>query len=154
MSWKLTVRSGPKVDRKRFDELTLQAQSLGAKGLVWAVLEQDGAWRSPVAKFLKPEEMSGAAELLGAVEGDAILAVADSAEIAVVGLGRSSQPVGAQRIVEEELPRVAERDRHVRLDGFAGVVVDPAGLQVVLGHAKTALTHVNRMKHRLAGNGG
>jgi len=47
-----------------------------------------------------------------------------------------------------------EHDRPVRLDGFAGVVVDPAGLQVVLGYAETALTHVNRTKHRLAGNGG
>jgi transposase-like protein len=37
--------------------------------------------------------------------------------------------------------------RHVRLDGFAGVVVDPAGLQVVLGHAKTALKHVNRAEN-------
>jgi aspartyl-tRNA synthetase len=80
--------SGAELTRKRFDELTLQAQSLGAKGLVWAVVEQDGAWRSPVAKFLKPEEMSAAAGLLGAVEGDAILAVADSAEIAARVLGQ------------------------------------------------------------------
>ena len=79
--------SAAELTRKRFDELTLQAQSLGAKGLVWAVVEQDGAWRSPVAKFLKPEEMSAAAGLLGAVDGDAILAVADSAEIAARVLG-------------------------------------------------------------------
>jgi hypothetical protein len=32
-----------------------------------------------------------------------------------------------------------EHDRQVRLDGFAGVVVDRPGLQVVLGHAETAL---------------
>src|SRR5262245_57829404 len=43
-----------------------------------------------------------------------------------------------------------EHDRHVRLDGFAGVVIDLAGLQVVVGHAETALTHVNRTKHRLS----
>ena len=47
--------------RKRFDELTEQAKGLGAKGLVWAVVEGDG-WRSPIAKFLKPEEMQAAAE--------------------------------------------------------------------------------------------
>ncbi|HYZ81405.1 MAG TPA: aspartate--tRNA ligase, partial [Solirubrobacteraceae bacterium] len=72
--------------RKRFDELTEQAQQLGAKGLVWAVVE-DGGWRSPVAKFLKPEEMSAASEQLGAGEGDAILAVADRPEIAARVLG-------------------------------------------------------------------
>jgi hypothetical protein len=47
-----------------------------------------------------------------------------------------------------------EHDCHVCLDGFAGVVVYRAGLQVVLGHAETAVTHVNRTKLRLAGNGG
>ena len=73
--------------RKRFDELTEQAQQLGAKGLVWAVVE-NGSWRSPVAKFLKPEEMSAAAEQLGASEGDAILAVADKPEVAARVLGQ------------------------------------------------------------------
>ena len=46
--------------RKRFDDMTEQAKALGAKGLVWAVMEADG-WRSPIAKFLKPEEMQAAA---------------------------------------------------------------------------------------------
>ena len=73
--------------RKRFDELTAQAQQLGAKGLVWAVVE-DGSWRSPVAKFLKSEEMTGAAQVLGASEGDAILAVADEADVAARVLGQ------------------------------------------------------------------
>ncbi len=73
--------------RKRFDELTEKAQSLGAKGLVWAVLEEGGAWRSPIAKFLTPEEMADAAGLLGAAEGDVILAVADDAKVAARVLG-------------------------------------------------------------------
>jgi aspartyl-tRNA synthetase len=77
---------GADLTRKRFDELTEQARQLGAKGLVWAVVEGDG-WRSPIAKFLKPEEMSAAAERLGASEGDAILIVADTAEIAARVLG-------------------------------------------------------------------
>jgi aspartyl-tRNA synthetase len=77
---------GADLTRKRFDELTEQAKQLGAKGLVWAVVEGDG-WRSPIAKFLKPEEMSAAAQRLGASEGDAILIVADTAEIAARVLG-------------------------------------------------------------------
>ena len=80
--------SGAELTRKRFDELTEQAKQLGAKGLVWAVIESGGEWRSPIAKFLKPEEMSAAAELLGAAEGDAILAVADSADMAARVLGQ------------------------------------------------------------------
>jgi aspartyl-tRNA synthetase len=72
--------------RSRFDQLTEQAQGLGAKGLVWGVVE-NGGWRSPVAKFLSDAEMSGAVEALGAAEGDALFVVADQADVAAKVLG-------------------------------------------------------------------
>jgi aspartyl-tRNA synthetase len=79
--------------RKRFDDLTEQAQALGAKGLVWAVVEGDG-WRSPIAKFLKPEEMQRAAAALGAGEGDALFIVADDAKVAARVLGELRLEIG------------------------------------------------------------
>jgi aspartyl-tRNA synthetase len=79
--------AGADLTRKRFDELTEQAKQLGAKGLVWAVVEGDD-WRSPIAKFLKPEEMSAVGAQLGANEGDAILIVADAPDIAARVLGQ------------------------------------------------------------------
>jgi aspartyl-tRNA synthetase len=72
--------------RRRLDELTEEAKQLGAKGLVWAVVE-DAGWRSPVAKFLSDEEMSRAAETLEAGPGDTLLVVADDAEVAAKVLG-------------------------------------------------------------------
>jgi aspartyl-tRNA synthetase len=72
--------------RRRLDELTEQAKRLGAKGLVWAVVEQDG-WRSPVAKFLTRDEMAAAAEELSAREGDTLLIVADDQRVAARVLG-------------------------------------------------------------------
>jgi aspartyl-tRNA synthetase len=72
--------------RSRFDALTEQAQQLGAKGLAWAVVEPDG-WRSPIAKRLTDEEIARANEALGAREGDAILIVADTPDIAARVLG-------------------------------------------------------------------
>jgi aspartyl-tRNA synthetase len=72
--------------RRRFDELTEQAQALGAKGLVWGVVEPQG-WRSPIAKFLDPAEMAQAADELEAREGDAIFIVADKPEVAARVLG-------------------------------------------------------------------
>ena len=81
--------------RKRFDELTEQAKSLGAKGLVWAVVEADG-WRSPIAKFLKPEEMQAAAASLGASEGDTLFIVADDARVAARVLGDLRLAVGGK----------------------------------------------------------
>jgi aspartyl-tRNA synthetase len=72
--------------RSRFDSLTEQAQSLGAKGLAWAVVE-GGGWRSPIAKFLSEEEVAEATRRVGAGEGDALLIVADTAKVAARVLG-------------------------------------------------------------------
>ena len=79
--------SGDEFPRRRMDELTEQAKQLGAKGLVWAVIE-NGAWRSQVAKFLKEEEMSAVTAELGASEGDAVFIVADTADTAARVLGQ------------------------------------------------------------------
>ena len=81
--------------RKRFDELTEQAKGMGAKGLVWAVVEADG-WRSPIAKFLKPEEMKAAADALGAAEGDTLFIVADDPRVAARVLGDLRLTVGGK----------------------------------------------------------
>jgi aspartyl-tRNA synthetase len=79
--------------RRRFDELTEKAQALGAKGLVWGVVE-DGGWRSPVAKFLSESEIAALIEATGAGEGDAILAVADDPATAARVLGELRLDVG------------------------------------------------------------
>jgi aspartyl-tRNA synthetase len=79
--------------RSRFDALTEQAQQLGAKGLAWAVVESDG-WRSPLAKRLSSEEIRSANAALDAHEGDAILIVADTPEVAARVLGALRPGVG------------------------------------------------------------
>src|SRR4051795_929879 len=81
--------------RRRFDDLTKQAKSLGAKGLVWAVLEADDEWRSPIAKFLSADEMNSAAKRLGARHGDVIFIVADEATVAARVLGGIRSELGA-----------------------------------------------------------
>ena len=81
--------------RSRFDALTEKAKQLGAKGLAWAVVESDG-WRSPIAKRLTAEEITRSNEALGAVEGDAILIVADEPEVAARVLGGLRPEVGRE----------------------------------------------------------
>jgi aspartyl-tRNA synthetase len=81
--------------RKRFDELTEQAKSLGAKGLVWAVVEDGGSWRSPISKFLSADEMNDAAAALGASAGDTLFLVADEALVAARVLGGLRNELGA-----------------------------------------------------------
>ncbi|HKG17977.1 MAG TPA: amino acid--tRNA ligase-related protein, partial [Solirubrobacteraceae bacterium] len=63
------------------------AQRLGAKGLVWAFVEDGGGWRSPVARFMAPEEMVAVAARLDAGPGDLLLAVADDPAVASGVLG-------------------------------------------------------------------
>ena len=75
--------------RSELDGLISEAQELGAKGLVWAFREGEG-WRSPTAKFLSAEELTGLNEALAAEEGDLLLLVADKPAVAnqVLGLLR------------------------------------------------------------------
>jgi aspartyl-tRNA synthetase len=86
--------SGEEFTRKRFDELTEQGKSLGAKGLVWAVLEADDEWRSPIAKFLSPDEMNNAAKELNARHRDVIFIVADEPTVAARVLGGIRSELG------------------------------------------------------------
>ena len=74
------------LSRAELDGLVAEATELGAKGLVWAVVEAEG-WRSPVAKFLSQEEIAAMNQALGASEGDLVLLVADQPEAAAKVLG-------------------------------------------------------------------
>ncbi len=73
--------------RSALDELTELAKGHGAKGLVWAEVQEDGSWRSPVAKFLSTEEIAGVGETLGAGPGDLVLIVANAPLVAGEALG-------------------------------------------------------------------
>ena len=82
------INAGPlEWSRSRADEMTERAKELGAKGLVWMVVEDDGSIRSPVAKFLSEAELSGIRDKLAAVPGDVILIAADRWRVAVQVLG-------------------------------------------------------------------
>ncbi len=73
--------------RSRADALTERAKELGAKGLVWMVVEDDGSVRSPVSKFLSAQELD---RLKGALEGgpgDVLLVAADKWKTCVTVLG-------------------------------------------------------------------
>ncbi len=80
--------------RAALDDLTDHAKAWGAKGLVWAFVEDDGAWRSPVAKFLGSEETAAVNERLEASPGDLLLAVADDAAVAARVLGQLRLELG------------------------------------------------------------
>jgi aspartyl-tRNA synthetase len=82
------------LSRTGFDKLVDQAKDLGAKGLFWMVVEQNGSVRSPVAKFLRSEELTGLVSAMEAQPGDALLVVADDFHTAVGVLGQLRLDLG------------------------------------------------------------
>jgi len=82
------------LSRAGFDKLEDRARSLGAKGLAWMVVEEDGAVRSPVAKFLGDEEVASIREAMATVPGDVVLIVADAAPTVAKVLGQLRLELG------------------------------------------------------------
>ncbi len=63
---------GGQLTRKEFDGWVEFAKRRGAKGLAWGVVEEDGSLRSPLAKFMRDEEVAGVVAACGAAPGDAL----------------------------------------------------------------------------------
>jgi aspartyl-tRNA synthetase len=83
------INAGPQgLARSALDGLVAQAQEMGAKGLVWLVVEEGGSLRSPVAKFLSATEQDAITDALEAGPGDLLLLVADQPKIAAAVLGQ------------------------------------------------------------------
>ena len=69
------------VPRKDLDALTEHVRRFGAGGLVWAFVQEDGTWRSPIAKFLTEDEIAAVTQRARrASPGDLLLIVADTRE--------------------------------------------------------------------------
>jgi len=75
------------VPRKDLDALTEVARRFGAGGLVWAFVQEDGSWRSPIAKFLSEGELAAVTQALSGKPGDLLLIVADKPNVAATALG-------------------------------------------------------------------
>jgi aspartyl-tRNA synthetase len=73
--------------RAMLDDLTEFAKGWGAKGLVWAFVQDDGTLRSPIAKFLTEGEIAAIKSELEAKPGDLLFIVADDLTVARQVLG-------------------------------------------------------------------
>jgi aspartyl-tRNA synthetase len=127
------LKASGEFPRSRFDQLTEEAQALGAKGLVWAAVESDSGWRSPVAKFLSDGEMRGAVETLGAREGEALLIVADQAPLAAKVLGAlrvsvaDGKPEGDDVYWVTDFPMLEWNEDEARWDPLHHPFTSPTG---------------------------
>jgi aspartyl-tRNA synthetase len=84
----LGINAGTReLPRSDLDALTEFAKRYGAKGLVWAFVQEDGSLRSPIAKFLSEGEIDAIKAVLSAKVGDALFVVADAVPVARAVLG-------------------------------------------------------------------
>jgi aspartyl-tRNA synthetase len=84
----LGINAGTReLPRSDLDALTEFAKQYGAKGLVWAFVQEDGSLRSPIAKFLSEGEIDAIKATLSAKVGDALFVVADALPVARAVLG-------------------------------------------------------------------
>ncbi len=83
----LCVKNGASLTRSQIDNFTDEARKLGAGGLAYIIYE-NGTERSPIAKFLKPEELAAIRERTGAEDGDAVFFGADSRKLVNKVLGQ------------------------------------------------------------------
>jgi aspartyl-tRNA synthetase len=127
------LKAGGEWPRSRFDQLTERAQSLGAKGLAWAVVEAGGTWRSPIAKFLSEDEIARANDALDAHEGDAVLVVADKPEVAARVLGAlrpevaDREPEGHDVFWVVDFPMLGWNEGEGRWDALHHPFTNPTG---------------------------
>ncbi|WP_019987380.1 aspartate--tRNA ligase [Rudanella lutea] len=78
----INVPGAAQYTRKQIDELTewLKRPQIGAKGLIYARVNEDGSVKSSVDKFFSPEDLAGWATQFDAKPGDLILVLAGEAD--------------------------------------------------------------------------
>jgi aspartyl-tRNA synthetase len=134
------------LSRSGLDGLVSRAQELGAKGLVWMVVEEDGSLRSPVAKFMSEAELAGIRTALAADVGDTLLIAADDTSAVVKLLGQIRLDIG-QPADNDELAFLFVVDFpvfDVNDDGSLSPAhhpfTDPGDLEVLVSSPETAVS--------------
>ncbi|HHY15371.1 MAG TPA: aspartate--tRNA ligase, partial [Firmicutes bacterium] len=98
----INVKGGARFSRGEIDQLAEQAVKFGSKGLIWLALEEDRV-RSPIAKFLKPEELKGIISACRGETGDLLLLAAGEYELVSEVLGRLRLSLGKQlNLIDEK----------------------------------------------------
>lgn len=90
----ICVRGGGRLSRSQIDELTEFVRSEGAGGLAYIVLDEK-EMRSPILKFLSPEEIQAIVQKTQAESGDIIFFGADSREQTNKVLGKLRDKLGS-----------------------------------------------------------
>ena len=99
----INVKGAGHFTRRQIDQLSEKAVGMGAKGLMWFVLEENQV-RSPIAKFLTDDELNAIRTSLAGEVGDLLLLVAGSYDLVSDVLGRLRLHLGKELdLIDEDL---------------------------------------------------
>ncbi len=84
--------------RKEIDKLTETARGIGAKGLAWVRMNEDGTFSSSFAKFFTEEEMAAVLKAAGAEAGDVVIIVGDTKNSLVLSVLGSLRQIVAKKL--------------------------------------------------------
>jgi aspartyl-tRNA synthetase len=90
----LRVPDGDRLSRSQLDGLTDFAKPYGVKGVAFARVEADGAWKAPFAKSFRDAAREAMNRKAGARQGDVLLFVADRAKPANTCMGAIRLHIG------------------------------------------------------------
>ncbi|MCQ2530144.1 MAG: aspartate--tRNA ligase [Lachnospiraceae bacterium] len=82
--------------RKKIDALVEFVKGIGAKGLAYLAINEDGTYKSSFAKFMKEEELAEICKEMGAEKGDMMFFASDTDKNVYAVLGALRLELGAQ----------------------------------------------------------
>ena len=89
----LAAKGMSSMSRKEIDDLIARAQELGANGLAWMKMTENG-FESNIVKFFSEDQLKSIADKTRAEVGDLILMVADSEKVSASVLGQLRLDLG------------------------------------------------------------
>ncbi|MFH1387591.1 MAG: aspartate--tRNA ligase [bacterium] len=82
----INIKGGEKLSRSDLDKLEAEAKALGAKGMAWISITAEGL-KSPITKFVKPEEIEALIKKMAGEVGDILIFIADKPKVVYQVLG-------------------------------------------------------------------
>ncbi|HIU64743.1 MAG TPA: aspartate--tRNA ligase [Candidatus Avacidaminococcus intestinavium] len=83
----INVKGYGSIARRELDSLVEFVGIYGAKGLAWIIINEDGTYKSPIAKFFSEEQLQKIAKDASAEPNDLLLFVADKKAVVAQALG-------------------------------------------------------------------
>jgi aspartyl-tRNA synthetase len=130
----MNFKGGAKLSRKEIDQLEQSVKKSGAKGLVFLASLSDG-FKSPIKKYVRPEELSSIVRKLNLEEGDIAFIIADQSRVVLESLGKLRLEIGRKYNLAEkarwdflwiyEFPLFEYNHEEKRFDAMHNIVTMP-----------------------------